>query len=136
MSTSTQIDTREIANTIRQQITAGVLMSLGAHDIGAARMAHEQGGPMLPSLVFKALILPFNKNGERSERPRKMYVIVSLTPADTYKITVTYNANVGNGRGPDRTDHYHATDVYAEDLSRTLLALDYDGDTVLNPRYI
>ena len=136
MSTSTQIDTREIANTIRQQITVGVLMSLGAHDIGAARMAHEQGGPMLPSLVFKALILPFNKNGERSERPRKMYVIVSLTPADTYKITVTYNANVGNGRGPDRTDHYHATDVYAEDLSRTLLALDYDGDTVLNPRYI
>lgn len=136
MSTSTQIDTREIANTIRQQITVGVLMSLGAHDIGAARMAHEQGGPMLPSLVFKALVLPFNKNGERSERPRKMYVIVSLTPADTYKITVTYNANVGNGRGPDRTDHYHATDVYAEDLSRTLLALDYDGDTVLNPRYI
>ena len=59
MSTSTQIDTREIANTIRQQITVGVLMSLGAHDIGAARMAHEQGGPMLPSLVFKALVLPF-----------------------------------------------------------------------------
>lgn len=133
MSTSTQIDTREIANTIRHQITPGVLMSLGAHDIGAGRIAHEQGGPMLPSLIFKALILPFNKNGERSERPRKMYVIVSLTPADTYKITVTYN---GNAQGPGRTDHYHATDVYAEDLSRTLLALDYDGDTVLNPRYI
>lgn len=86
MSTATADSTREIANIIRQQITPGVLMSLGAHCIGSARMAHEQGGPMLPSLVFKALILPFNKNGERSERPRKMYVIVSLTPADTYEI--------------------------------------------------
>lgn len=135
MNASTQTPSREIANTIRRQITPGVLMSLGAHDIGSAHMAHQQGGPMLPSLVFKALILPFNKNGERSERARKMYVIVSLTPADTYEITVTYNANVGNGRGPDRTDHYHATDVYAEDLARVLLSLDYDGDTVTNPRY-
>ena len=135
MNASTQTPSREIASTIRHQITPGVLMSLGAHDIGAGRIAHEQGGPMLPSLIFKALILPFNKNGERSERPRKMYVIVSLTPADTYEITVTYNANVGNGRGTDRTDHYHATDVYAEDLARVLLSLDYDGDTVTNPRY-
>lgn len=124
--------TREIANTIRQQITPGVLMSLGAHDLGSAHMAHEKGEPMLPSLVFKALILPFNKNGKRSERARKMYVIISLTPADTYEITVTYN---GNARGPGRTDHYHATDVYAEDLSRIMLSLDYDGDTVTNPRY-
>lgn len=132
MSTATAVTNREIANTIRKQITPGVLMSLGAHDIGSAHMAHQQGGPMLPSLVFKALILPFNKNGERSERARKMYVIVSLTPADTYEITVTYN---GNAQGPGRTDHYHATDVYAEDLSRVMLSLDYDGDTVTNPRY-
>lgn len=132
MNTATADTTREIANIIRQQITPGVLMSLGAHDIGSARMAHQRGGPMLPSLVFKALILPFNKNGERSERARKMYVIVSLTPADTYEITVTYNGTVA---GPGRTDHYHATDVYAEDLSRIMLSLDYDGDTVTNPRY-
>lgn len=132
MSTATAVTNREIANTIRKQITPGVLMSLGAHDIGSAHMAHQQGGPMLPSLVFKALILPFNKNGERSERARKMYVIVSLTPADTYEITVTYN---GNAQGPGRTDHYHATDVYADDLSRVMLSLDYDGDTVTNPRY-
>ena len=126
-------ETREIASTIRQQITPGVLMSLGAHDIGAAHLAHKQGGPRLPSLVFRALILPFNKNGERSERARKMYVIVSLTPADTYEITVTYNSNA---QGSGRTDHYHATDVYAEDLSRIMLSLDYDGDTVTNPRYL
>lgn len=132
MNASTQTPSREIASTIRHQITPGVLMSLGAHDIGAGRIAHEQGGPMLPSLIFKALILPFNKNGERSERARKMFVIVSLTPADTYEITVTYN---GNAQGPGRTDHFHATDVYAEDLSRLMLSLDYDGDTVTNPRY-
>lgn len=124
----------EVAQTIRSQIGAGVFMSLGASGLRSGSMAHTKGGPTLPSLIFQARILPFNKNGERSERARKMYVIVSLTPADTYEITVTYNANVGNGRGPDRTDHYHATDVYAEDLSRILLALDYDGETALNPR--
>ena len=87
---------------------------------------------MLPSLIFQARILPFKKNGERAEAPRVMYVVVSLTPNDTYEITVSYYAS----HSEPRADHFHATDVYAEDLSRTLLALDYDGDTVLNPRYI
>lgn len=126
--TTTATDTPQIAATIRTQIGTNALISLGAHHMRSGTIAHTKGQRGLPSLIFKARILPFKKDGQRAQAPRNMFVIVSLTVRDTYVITVSYQA-----RG-ERVDHYHATDVYAEDLSRIMLALDYDGPTALNPR--
>lgn len=128
MSTATSTETREIAATIRSQIGPSVLMSLGAHDLGCGTIAHQKGQRGLPTMAFKARILPFTKTGKRGATPRNMHVVISLDSNDTYVVTVAYQ-----NRG-ERVDHFHTADVYAEDLPRLLLALDYDGDTVLNPR--
>lgn len=55
------------ADVIRQQITPGVLMSLGAHKLGHYTDDHDQH-----ALVFIARVLPFNASGERAHRPRIM----------------------------------------------------------------
>lgn len=136
MSTSTQIDTREIANTIRQQITGGVLMSLGARDFRHGNVAPAKGAEALPSLIFNATILPMTKSGKRGTAPRTMQVIVGLNALDYYDIRVTYNQRGDKYGLKDPVVHYEASDVDVSTLARLMLALDYDGETVTNPRYI
>ncbi len=115
----------EIASIIKQQITPGVLMSLGAHNLRSGTMHHEKACQPLPGLVFNARILPFRKDGKRSSQPRIMQVMVLLDPSDTYLIDVSYRP-----RRYDRANvtHFHTEGVYAADLSRILLALDSDDD--------
>lgn len=100
----------EIASVIRQQITGGVLMSLGAHEPRAL-----YSGP--PGYTFKARILP----NAKTSQPRIMQVTVTLDPSDTYDIKVTYPK-----RGDRFTEvvHFEAEGVYNDALARTLLALD------------
>lgn len=116
---------RQVAQTIKQQITPGVLMSLGCHD--AAPTVMDAGSP---GLFFRARILAMKADGTRSAQARNMGVFVWLTGDDRYSIRVGY---IARGR---YVTHYEETGVYAEQLHRIMLALDYDGDTILNPRHL
>jgi len=120
--------TAQIASTIKQQIDPNVLMSLGGHDFRAAGpvVADERGG-----LDFAVRILPMKADGKRGSTPRIMRCRVTLTGADDYKVRVAY-LNRHNIVVHYETDR----GVYAEQLSRLLLALDFDGDTVLNLRLL
>lgn len=104
-----------IPATIRDQITVGVLMSLGATDLMSDRVHVPK--PEYDTLTFRARILPSAK----ASRPRVMRVRVTLDPADTYSITVTYPKH---GKPFEEVTHYEASGVYCDQLARTLLALD------------
>lgn len=118
---------KRTAETIRSQIQLGVFMSLGA-----TRPLYEVHKGQ-PGLTFQACVLPFTETGDRSTDARTMRVHITLNPADTYDIEVLYTTT-RNGE-TTTTEHHAATDVYVDQLNPHLLALDYDGDTVLNPRY-
>lgn len=118
----------EVAATIQSQIKLMTFATLGAHRRDCATYNDQ------PGLVFLASILPFTKAGTRATAPRQMSVRITLNPHDTYDITVTYTAR-REGRFTEIT-HYEATGIYGDMLNPLLTALDYDGDTVLNPRYL
>lgn len=116
----------DIANEITRQATSGVLMSLGAHNREVlSRTENRRGGA-----AWTVLVLPFRKNGTRGTKARRMRLAIQLTHADDYTIQVSYM-----NRG-DLVTHYYAEGVYCDQLAPILLALDYDGDTVLNPRVL
>lgn len=99
-------------------------MSLGASNLGYTT------AEALPCLVFIARILPFNKSGHRSSRAVRMAVHVALDPSDTYTVHVHY---VSKGQ---KVEHARVEGVFADELNRVLLALDFDGPEVLNPRLL
>ncbi|MGW9159329.1 hypothetical protein [Microbacterium sp. NPDC055665] len=109
-----------IADTFRAAVQVGVFMSLGATDLTAVAGAHQLGG-----LLFTGRILPL-RDSTRRERPARMGVMISHTPADEIDIHVLEYARV--------TEHARLNGIYIDQLNRALLALDYDG-TPLNPRY-
>lgn len=121
----------QVASTIREQINTGSLMALGAHELRPLDFIADDASAPLPSLAFKARILPFTKSGHRSTAARVMQVVVSLNAADLYDVLVIYK-----GRDGQKVVHYESSDVDAMKLSWLLLALDFDGDSVLNPRYL
>ena len=98
---------RKVAQTIKSQIGIGALMSVGAH-----QFAYEVDPD---GLTFKARL---SLRGQT--RVRVMRVSVLLMGSDTYEVRVTY---------ADRGRFYTTkqTDVYAEDLPRTILDLDRFG---------
>jgi hypothetical protein len=102
-----------IPETIRKQITVGVLMSLGASDLMADR--EHVKPPLYDTLTFRARILDKNKN------KRVMRVRVVLDPSDTYSIKVTYPK-----RGDRTTEivHYEVDGIYNDQLAEVLLRLD------------
>lgn len=108
------MDTMQIPNTIRQQITVGVFMSLGATDLMADRV--HVPAPEYDTLTFRARILPSPRAAVRIMR-----VKVTLDPSDTYSIKVTYPKR---GNAFEEITHYEAEGVYCDQLARTLLALD------------
>jgi hypothetical protein len=113
-----------IPEIIRQQITVGVLMSLGASDLMSDRVHAAKGEPS-DSLTFKARILTKPRGAVRIMR-----VTVTLDPSDTYSIKVGYfkarrNAPGAHGWAPSEwITHFSAEDVYNDSLARTLLSLD------------
>lgn len=107
------------ADTFRAAVQVGVFMSLGATDLTAIAGAHQLGG-----LLFTARMLPL-RDGTRRERPARMGVMISHTPADEIDIHVLEYA-----RG---TDHARLNGIYIDQLNRALLALDYDGTTPSTP---
>ena len=113
------------AQIIQQQIGVGSLMSLGAHDLAAVT---EKG--QIHGFTFMARILPFTKAGKRSSAARNMRVMIMLNELDYYDVSVTY------ARKYEGVTHYEGHNVGAEQISNLMLALDYDGDTALNPRLI
>ena len=122
------IMTQEVANvatTIHQQINIRTLMSLGATELHPTL---EQSKTYRPGLAFTARILPFTRDGERGTRPRRMKVSITLDPSDTYTVAVTWT------HGGKHHTHFLRSGVYADQLDTLLLALDYDGDTAVNPR--
>ena len=114
------------SRTIFSQILAPVKMSLGAHNFRFGTKG---------DLTFEARILPFTKAGKRAGRPRIMTVQVRLNGLDLYDTEVVYYRNSSSRGSTERVTHYEAT-IDVSDLNRTLLALDYDGDHVLNPRMV
>ena len=103
----------QVPDTIRQQITVGVFMSLGATDLMADRV-HVKA-PDYDTLTFRARIL------DEKHNKRIMRVQVTLDPSDTYSIKVTY---------PKRGDpftmvtHFETDDIYNDQLAEVLLRLD------------
>lgn len=120
-NTEEQEYNREAADTFRQAATLGVLGSLGAHNLRTIPGRHQLGG-----LMFTARILPMTQKG-RGSRARNMLVMVSLTGGDLIDIDVRYLTG--------GAEHATARDVYIDQLQRALLALDYDGPEIFNPRY-
>jgi hypothetical protein len=114
-----------VAAEVKRQIGMGPLMSLGAHEFRHTLM---DGGS--PALAFRARILPMKKDGTRASAPRIMHVLIWLTDADDYGIRVAY---VNRGR---LVKHYEASGIYCDQLARLILSLDFDGDTVRNPRLL
>lgn len=112
-----------LSTAIRSTVETGVFMSLGARDFRVNSF---------DDLIFDATILPFNKNGKRGERGRTMSVSVSAgkTDDDTLHVLVIYPE-----RGTGRLLTHFEGETTVDGLNRTLLALDYDGADVLNPRY-
>ena len=104
--TTTASEAQAVAAVIRRQITVGVLMSLGAHDLAYST---DQRG----ALTFKARII---RKGQT--RVRIMRVTVTLTDRDTYNIQVGYMQKF------DWVSYVDLTDVYADSLARVLLDLD------------
>lgn len=113
---------RRTANDLRRAIGPGVLGSLGATGLATVPGSHQCGG-----LMFTARVLPLTKSGARGTQPRKMAVMVSLTPADEIDVEVREIART--------TKHAHIEGIYIDQLARAALAIDYDGPTALNPRY-
>lgn len=110
------------ADQFRQALGLGVLGSLGASDLTAVPGTHQRGG-----LLFTARVLPMTKRGTRGTQPRKMGIMISLTPADEIEIEAREIA-----RG---TEHAKIEGIGIGQLQRAALAIDYDGPEVLNPRY-
>lgn len=119
------MDHARIAQDVRGQIQWGVFMSLGARNLVVGREDETHFG----GLVFDATILPFLKSGKRGSRGRKMHVSIKLNYADYYDIKVFYWQKY------DLVEHFSIADIDCFQLNNLLLALDYDGETVLNPRY-
>lgn len=113
---------KQVADTIRQQIGFWNFAAVGARDF---LYGSEERG----SLSFHANILPFTKTGKRSGCARIMDVKIICTFSDTYTVTVTYK------RAGEIITHYTASNIYADQIGRVILALDYDGEEVTNPRY-
>lgn len=114
--------TNTAALDFRSALSIGGLMTLGATDLTAVPGSHQLGG-----LLLTARILPMTRTG-RGSGARRMFVLLSANAADLIDVDVIEAAS---GR-----EHYRARDVYGEDLPRLALALDYDGDDTLNPRYM
>ena len=104
---------------IRNRIEHGVFMSLGARNL-------RDGDD---SLTFDASLLPFNDSGIRCDRPRMMTVTVIEHSVGTFGVYVSYES-----RGVTVT-HFQSDRIPVARLNRTLLALDFDGDQPLNPRF-
>lgn len=105
---------------IRQQITTGVLMSLGATDLMSRTVDKESPAP--DSLTFKARILTHARGAVRVMR-----VTVTLEPSDTYSITVGYGKSKRQPNGAPGSvwvEHFNAENVYCDQLARVLLSLD------------
>ena len=125
MSTTTQtstgaylIDTavQQVAQTIRNQISVGVLMALGAHKLHYTTVDGD------PALAFNVKVLPFNKQGKRLHTPRIMRLTIQLTAWDDYTITVSYD------KQGETIVHDRFEVVYFDDLNRVLLSIDSMND--------
>lgn len=101
-----------VPETIRQQITVPVFMSLGARELRADRKWVK--APEYDTLTFKATILS-------GRQKRVMRVRVILDPSDTYTVLVTHPK-----RGDKSVEvvHFERDYVYADELARVLLSLD------------
>jgi len=122
-----------VSREIYRQISACILMSLGAHQMGCTGTRPGGDDTYAPGLTFLAKILAFRKDGTRGSSARLMRVTITLNSSDLYDIDVRYAARrtvVGD------SIHFQLTDVYASMLNKFLLALDYDGPEVLNPRLV
>ncbi|RGE19070.1 hypothetical protein [Leucobacter sp. wl10] len=110
-----------IGNYFRQALGPGILFSLGARELRAVPGTDQMGG-----LMFIASILPMTQRG-RGQAARRMAVMISLTALDLIDVEVRVL----------RTGSVHAKidEITIDRLGHAVLALDYDGDTVLNPRY-
>lgn len=122
-----------ISREIYRQISARILMSLGAHQMGCTGTRPGEPDHYAPGLTFLAKILAFRKDGTRGSTARIMRITITLNSADLYDIDVRYAARrsvVGD------SIHFQRINVPVGVLNILLLALDYDGPEVLNPRLV
>ena len=112
------------ADAILSQIEQGALWTLGAEP---KRITIDDDDR--PVLAFSCRILPFKADGTRATRAVEMTLTITLDWTDEYILEVFYK------RDGEKVEHFKRDRVTCFDLSRLFLALDFDGDTALNPRY-
>ena len=112
-------DALAVANAAKAQIGIPGLMVVGASDLAVIR--EDALG-----LTFRARIHPFTKTGKRAGQARVMRVSVVINGMDYWDVKVQRS---------DGEMHFIAEDVAANELQRLMLALDYDGQEVVNPKY-
>lgn len=132
-NTTTTTEAVVIGRTILAQAESGVFMSLGAHQFATGDMSGY--GVNAPGVTMLTRILPMTARGTRGTNPRNMRLTITLNGRDLYDIAATYPRRGDRFGIHPPVVHYAATDVHVADLNRHLLALDYDGDEVLDPRY-
>ena len=110
----------QVAETFREALGLGAFMALGGSNATAVPGANRLGG-----LLFTARILPMTKNG-RGQTARRMAIMLSLNANDLIDVQVV---EIASGKV-----HFQEDDLYVFMLERVLLALDWDGDEVMNPR--
>ena len=113
-------------NEIREHIEVGALMTLGAHKI---RHWDHDGKSVVE---FIARILPIRKDGQRGTRPRNMRVQIYQDPVFPEELALC----VGYYTANRYTSHLLKRRIEPKNLSSFLMALDCDGDDVLNPRIL
>lgn len=118
----TREEINALTKPIADAIELGVRFSLGMQTIEFGQEFDD-----MPSVVSKASILPF-VNGERSDTPTTMDVVIGVAPDDTLTVQVFHWV-----RGK-QWHHAYQEGVYIDQLNRLLLALDYNGKETLNPR--
>lgn len=106
--------------------------------LGASKLSAIPGKYKMGGLGFQAKILPL-RNGKRSTQPRKMQVILSLTPGDGIEMDIYYPKRKAKGADEfdpiSYTKHASTKEFYVSELQRVLISVDYDGDEAFNSRY-
>lgn len=135
METSARTEELKIARSIREHVGMGALFAVAARNFRSGDIAPTPGATPLRSLVFNTTILPMTKAGKRSTAPRTMQAVVSRNATGLHDVRVTYHQRGDKEGLKAPVVHYEATNVPAESLEVLVLSLDYDGETVTNPRY-
>lgn len=123
MASMNENEVLDLAQVILEQCTVPCLMTVGAHEFTA----------VTSGVRFLTHIHAFGSKGEREMRPSIMQMEMILNSSDYDDIAVTYPHKQGGSI--ETATHWTFREEDMTQLHRIIFALDYEGETVLSPRY-